>query len=78
MREWQQRPLEAMYPAAFCDALRVRDRDEGPVKNRAINLALGMRRDGTRDVVRLWIEQTEGATFWLRVINDLELRGVRG
>ncbi|WP_338861667.1 IS256 family transposase (plasmid) [Mycetohabitans rhizoxinica] len=77
VREWQQRPLEAMYPVVFFDALRVKVRDEGTVKNKAIYLALGVRRDGTRDVLGLWIEQTEGAKFWLRVVNELKLRGVQ-
>jgi len=66
-----------MYPVVFFDALRVKVRDEGTVKNKAIYLALGVRRDGTRDVLGLWIEQTEGAKFWLRVVNDLKLRGCR-
>lgn len=77
VREWQQRPLEPMYPVVFFDALRVKVRDEGTVKNKAIYLALGVRRDGTRDVLGLWIEQTEGAKFWLRVVNDLKLRGIQ-
>ncbi|WP_323072018.1 IS256 family transposase [Mycetohabitans endofungorum] len=77
VREWQQRPLEAMYPVVFFDALRVKVRDEGTVKNKAIYLALGVRRDGTRDVLGLWIEHTEGAKFWLRVVNELRLRGVQ-
>lgn len=77
VREWQQRPLEAMYPVVFFDALRVKIRDEGIVRNKAIYLALGVRRDGTREVLGLWIEQTEGAKFWLRVVNDLKLRGVQ-
>jgi len=77
VREWQQRPLEPMYPVVFFDALRVKIRDEGIVRNKAIYLALGVRRDGTRDVLGLWIEQTEGAKFWLRVVNDLKLRGVQ-
>ncbi|WP_323072712.1 IS256 family transposase [Mycetohabitans endofungorum] len=77
VREWQQRPLEAMYPVVFFDALRVKVRDEGTVKNKAIYLALGVRRDGTRDVLGLWIEHTEGAKFWLRVVNELKLRGVQ-
>lgn len=61
VREWPQRPLEAMYPVVFLDALRVKVRDEGTVRNKAVYLALGVRRDGTRDVLGLWIEQTEGA-----------------
>ncbi|WP_224052114.1 IS256 family transposase, partial [Burkholderia cepacia] len=77
VREWQQRPLEPMYPVVFFDALRVKIRDEGVVRNKAIYLALGVHRDGTRDVLGLWIEQTEGAKFWLRVVNDLKLRGVQ-
>ncbi|MCG1039385.1 IS256 family transposase, partial [Mycetohabitans sp. B7] len=77
VRQWQQRPLEAMYPVVFFDALRVKVRDEGTVKNKAIYLALGVRRDGTRDVLGLWIEHTEGAKFWLRVVNELKLRGVQ-
>lgn len=60
VREWQQRPLEPMSPVVFFDALRVKIRDEGVVRNKAIYLALGVHRDGTRDVLGLWIEQTEG------------------
>ncbi|WP_175917396.1 IS256 family transposase [Burkholderia pyrrocinia] len=79
VREWQQRPLEPIYPVVFFDALRVRIRDESVVRNKAIYLALGVRRDGTRDVLGLWIEQTEGAKFWLwlRVVNDLKLRSAQ-
>ncbi|AIV62573.1 transposase, Mutator family protein [Burkholderia pseudomallei K42] len=77
VQEWQQRPLEPMYPVVFLDALRVKIRDEGVVSNKAIYLALGVRRDGTCDVLGLWIEQIEGAKFWLRVVNDLKRRGVQ-
>ena len=59
------------------DALRVRIRDEGTVKNKAIYLALGVRRDGRKEVLGLWIEQTEGAKFWLRVVTELKNRGVK-
>ncbi len=65
-----------MYSVVFFDALRVKVRDEGTVKNKAIYPVLGVRRDGTRNVLGLWIEQTEGVKFWLRVVNDLKLRGV--
>jgi putative transposase len=75
--EWQGRPLEAFYPLVFLDALRVKVRDEGTVRNKAIYVALGVRADGTKDVLGLWIEQTEGAKFWLRVMNDLRDRGVQ-
>jgi putative transposase len=74
--EWQNRPLEACYPLVFLDALRVKVRDEGTVRNKAIYVALGVRPDGTKDVLGLWIEQTEGAKFWLRVMNELRDRGV--
>ena len=72
---WQSRPLEAMYPVVFFDALRVKIRDEGGVTNKAVYLALGIQADGQRDVLGLWVEQTEGAKFWLKVFNDLKNRG---
>src|SRR5258707_4934640 len=74
--EWQNRPLEKMYPVVFFDALRVKIRDEGTVKNKAVYLALGIQRDGTKEVLGLWIQQTEGAKFWLAVMNELKHRGV--
>jgi putative transposase len=74
--EWQSRPLERLYPVVFFDALRVKIRDEGVVRNKAMYLALGVDADGRRDVLGLWIEQTEGAKFWLKVVNDLRNRGV--
>lgn len=74
--EWQQRPLLPLYPVIFFDALRVRIRDEGTVRAKAVYLALGIAPDGTKDVLGLWIEQTEGAKFWLRVMTELKSRGV--
>lgn len=74
--EWQNRPLESMYPLVFFDALRVKVRDEGLVRNKAIYLALGVMPDGTKDILGLWIENSEGAKFWLRVMNELKNRGV--
>jgi putative transposase len=74
--EWQNRPLERMYPIVFFDALRVRIRSDGTVKNQAVYLALGVAPDGTRDVLGLWIAQTEGAKFWMKVMNELKNRGV--
>ena len=76
--EWQNRPLEALYPLVFLDAIRVKVRDEGTVRNKAVYVALGVRADGTKEVLGLWIEQTEGAKFWLRVMNELKDRGVQG
>jgi transposase-like protein len=72
---WQNRPLEQMYPVVFFDALRVKIRSDGGVSNKAVYLALGIQADGQRDVLGLWIEQTEGAKFWLKVFNDLKTRG---
>jgi putative transposase len=73
---WQSRPLERMYPVVFFDALRVKIRDEGVVRNKAVYLALGILPDGTRDILGIWIENTEGAKFWLKVFNELKVRGV--
>jgi putative transposase len=73
---WQARPLEPMYPVVFFDALRVKIREDAVVRNKAIYLALGILPDGTRDILGLWIESTEGAKFWLKVFNDLKTRGV--
>lgn len=73
---WQNRPLDAVYPLVFFDALRVKIRDEGLVRNKAIHVALGVRADGIKDILGLWIEQNEGAKFWLRVMNELKNRGV--
>lgn len=72
---WQSRPLESMYPVVFFDALRVKIREEGVVRNKAVYLALGVLADGTRDILGLWIENTEGAKFWMKVFNDLRTRG---
>ncbi len=72
---WQGRPLEPMYPVVFFDALRVKIREEGLVRNKAIYLALGVLPDGTRDILGLWIENTEGAKFWMKVFSDLKVRG---
>ena len=73
---WQARPLEVVYPLIFFDALRVKIRDEGTVRNKAVHIALGVRIDGTKEVLGLWLEQNEGAKFWLRVMNELRNRGV--
>jgi len=73
---WQGRPLEPMYPVVFFDALRVKIREDAVVRNKAIYLALAVRRDGTREILGLWIEGTEGAKFWMKVFNDLRTRGV--
>jgi putative transposase len=73
---WQARPLEPVYPLVFFDALRVKIRDEGLVRNKAVHIALGVRGDGSKEILGLWLEQNEGAKFWLRVMNELRNRGV--
>lgn len=72
---WQTRSLEALYPVEFLDALRVKIRDEGTVRSKAVHLALGVLADGTRDILGVWIEQTEGAKFWMKVFTELKTRG---
>ena len=67
---WQARPLEPTYAIVFFDALRVKIRDEGLVRNKAVYLAIGMHPSGQKEVLGLCIEQTEGAKFWLRVMNE--------
>jgi putative transposase len=73
---WQARPLEPVYPIVFFDALRVKIRDEGFVRNKAVHIALGVRADGTKEILGLWLEQNEGAKFWLRVMTEMKNRGV--
>jgi len=76
VKAWQSRPLERVYAVVFFDALRVKIRDEGVVRNKAVYLALGVRTDGTKEILGLWIQQTEGAKFWLLVMNELKSRGL--
>lgn len=76
VREWQQRPLEDVYPILFLDALIVKIRDGGAVRNKACYVAIGVNLDGERDVLGLWIQQSEGAKFWLQVLTELKQRGV--
>jgi putative transposase len=73
---WQARPLDSLYAIVFFDALRVKMRDEGAVRNKAVYLAIGVTPDGRKDVLGIWIEQTEGAKFWMRVMTELKNRGV--
>ena len=74
--EWQSRPLEETYAIVYFDAVRVKIRDEGLVRNKAVYLAVGVSCGGRKEVLGLWIEQTEGAKFWLSVMNELRARGV--
>ena len=76
VQKWQNRPLESVYPVAFFDALRVKIRSGAGVKNMAVHLGIGVRNDGTREVLGMWIGENEGAAFWGRVFNELKTRGV--
>ncbi len=75
-REWQQRPLDDVYPVLFLDALVLKIREGGTVQRRACYLALGVSVDGDRDVLGMWFQETEGAKFWMQVLADLKQRGV--
>ena len=77
VQEWQNRPLDPVYPVVFFDALRVKIRDEGLVRNKAVYLALAITSEGDKEVLGLWIEQSEGAKFWLKVMNELRARGLQ-
>jgi putative transposase len=77
VREWQNRPLEEIYPIVYLDAIWLKIRDEGHVVNKAAYLALGIRLDGLKEVLGIWIEKEEGAKFWLKVITELQTRGLK-
>ena len=77
VKAWQSRPLDAIYPILYLDALQVKIRDEGTVSNKAVYLALGINMDGEKELLGLWISQTEGAKFWLGILNELKNRGVQ-
>ena len=76
VREWRMRSLEQVYSVVYLDAMRVKIRDEGMVRNRALYLGIGITPRGEKEVLGMWIEQTEGAGFWLGVLNELKNRGV--
>ena len=77
VRDWAKRPLEDIYPIVFLDCMVLKIRDGGTVQRRALYLALGVTLDGDRDVLGMWFQETEGAKFWMQVLNDLKTRGVR-
>jgi putative transposase len=76
VREWQQRPLDDVYPVLFLDALVLKIRESGTVQRRACYLALGVTVEGERDVLGMWFQETEGARFWMQVLSELKQRGV--
>ena len=77
VRAWQNRPLDEVYPIVYLDALHFKVRDSGHVRNKAVYLAVGVNLDGLKEVLGMWIAQTEGAKFWLQVVTELQNRGVR-
>ncbi len=74
---WQNRPLEEVYPIMYLDAVRVKVRHNGTVINKAVYLAIGVTLDGQKDVLGMWVAETEGAKFWLQVVTELSNRGVK-
>jgi transposase-like protein len=77
VRAWQSRPLSAVYPILYFDALFVKSRQEGPVRNKAVYLALGINLEGEKELLGLWLAETEGSKFWLTVFNELKSRGLQ-
>jgi len=77
VQAWQARPLDAVWPIVFLDALVIKVRDQGVVQNKSAYIALGMGVDGHKEVLGIWLESTEGAKFWLKVISELKNRGVQ-
>jgi putative transposase len=77
VRAWQSRPLDAVYPILYLDALQVKIKDQGRVSNKAIYLAIGVNMSGTKEVLGMWASENEGAKFWLSIITELKNRGVK-
>ena len=77
VRDWSKRPLEDIYPIVFLDCMVLKIREGGTVQRRALYLALGVTLEGDRDVLGMWFQESEGAKFWMQVLNDLKTRGVR-
>jgi putative transposase len=77
VKHWQSRPLDAVYPIVYLDCIHVKIRDTGAVRAKAAYLAIGINMNGEKEVLGLWIAQTEGAKFWLSVVTELKNRGVQ-
>lgn len=77
VKAWQNRPLDALYPIVYMDAIRVKGRGNGHVVNKAVYLAIGITLDGVKEVLGMWVAETEGAKFWLQVVTELKNRGVQ-
>ena len=77
VKAWQSRPLDALYPIVYMDCIHVKVRDNGAVRVKALDLAIGVNLQGIKEVLGLWMAQTEGAKFWLQVVTELKNRGVQ-
>jgi putative transposase len=77
VRLWQSRPLDAVYPILYLDALMVKIRDNGHIQNKAIHVCIGVNLEGNKEVLGLWAAQNEGAKFWLQVLTELQSRGLK-
>jgi putative transposase len=77
VKTWQNRPLDALYPIVYMDAIRVKARGNGHVVNKAVYLAIGINIDGAKEVLGMWVSENEGAKFWLQVVTELKNRGVQ-
>jgi putative transposase len=77
VKAWQNRPLDALYPIVYMDAIRVKARGNGHVVNKAVYLAIGINLDGAKEVLGMWVSENEGAKFWLQVVTELKNRGVQ-
>ncbi|PYG83582.1 transposase-like protein, partial [Ruminiclostridium sufflavum DSM 19573] len=76
VKEWQARPLEAVYPVVFMDAIHFHVRSEGRIIKKAVYIAIGINMEGFKDVLGMWIGENESAKFWLTVMNDMKNRGI--
>lgn len=76
IEEWQNRPLEKVYPIIFMDSIFFKVKQEGKVVQKAVNVVIGINKEGYKDILGFWISETESAAFWLKILNDLKSRGV--
>lgn len=77
VKNWQQHPLDAVYPVVYLDGLVVKNREDGIAMNKCVYLALGINTEGRKELLGLWISHNEGAKFWLSVMNELKNRDVQ-
>ena len=76
VEQWQKRPLDSSYPIVWLDGISIKTRDNGKISNKSVYLIVGLNTNGSREVLSMWINQTESASFWMYVLNDLKARGV--